>query len=823
MLLSFLPEFYGFQRVKILRLQEALDIQGANPVSLIDVLAGVSPDYAVVAQKSGSPEQLAIFDDPFSVEYGLTLATLSEKYDQTSRNNIKAIELATEEALLAQKQIVGEQQSERELRNEELQLIKHEHTELERSFSIAFLEETQRGHIQVEALVQKLAQREQDFNQQFQQLQQESQKTGQQQIQIQVELQQQIDSARNEQLRLEREQHILAHKLVQKEEKAVELLRQYYAVELNAAAQLERERVQAVVDMLNALRRQAVQENAEVSRKAAQQQAELNNRQIDHEQALNQRIEAVQEHQGQLQRDSSKREQKALEQSIEARKELETLLRLQLQRERELAAQLLSAQQQSAREKYELVRDQVKTVRELASQQVQREKALTQQLHAHRQELRNHQKKRVKNELDAASEKTALTQRHNQQEQALSRQQADSEKAHNQQLLTQQEQHRCLQFEQSDRIQALLRKQEAQQQELKTMRDAAARREKQMFSELLASQDRTIQATAQLQCKQLEQEQALQRQHAEREVELRQQVEELGQVLHCQKKESAQVNLVLKSEITTLQNETQILREARETQLKEHDVVLSTKLREHTHLLEVCATLESKFQAEVASVQTVNLHLNQSLAEVQYALTKTHDSFSWRTTEPLRKLIENFRSSRYPPPTAPNSMSDHAALGHCTQNASQDLLTTNNTTRKSAMQEPTQPAALNMSKKSSTMYEILACHDQQFVQCAYLTILGRTPDDQGLDYYLSMIRAGCLKIQILSQLRLSKEGRVHSINVPGLDAAIKHHRRGKQPLIGWFYRLINGMEGYSPTERRQRAIENQLFVINTNFDKRLDN
>lgn len=81
-LLEFVVEHAGFHRQKILRLQEAAALHGAAPVSLISVLGGVSPDYAVVAQKNGEVEALHAQDQAFSKEYGLSLPELALRYDQ---------------------------------------------------------------------------------------------------------------------------------------------------------------------------------------------------------------------------------------------------------------------------------------------------------------------------------------------------------------------------------------------------------------------------------------------------------------------------------------------------------------------------------------------------------------------------------------------------------------------------------------------------------------------------------------------------------------------------------------------------------------------
>lgn len=78
-LLAFLPEYEGFKRVKILRLQENPALHDKPRYELHDFLTGISPDYAVVAQPrqresntaAGQAEQEA-----WSRNYGISLAQL---------------------------------------------------------------------------------------------------------------------------------------------------------------------------------------------------------------------------------------------------------------------------------------------------------------------------------------------------------------------------------------------------------------------------------------------------------------------------------------------------------------------------------------------------------------------------------------------------------------------------------------------------------------------------------------------------------------------------------------------------------------------------
>lgn len=80
-LLSFLPRFHGFHRAKVLRLQENRTLSQTENVRLIDVFEGVSPDYAVVAQKHADAAYLAQWDDLFATDFGLTLNTLSQRFE----------------------------------------------------------------------------------------------------------------------------------------------------------------------------------------------------------------------------------------------------------------------------------------------------------------------------------------------------------------------------------------------------------------------------------------------------------------------------------------------------------------------------------------------------------------------------------------------------------------------------------------------------------------------------------------------------------------------------------------------------------------------
>jgi SAM-dependent methyltransferase len=81
-LLSFLPELYGYERCKVLRLQESAQLHGESHLRLMHVLNGVSPDYAVIAQTQGSPSLIEALTPAFNQDFGLSLEMLAERYQQ---------------------------------------------------------------------------------------------------------------------------------------------------------------------------------------------------------------------------------------------------------------------------------------------------------------------------------------------------------------------------------------------------------------------------------------------------------------------------------------------------------------------------------------------------------------------------------------------------------------------------------------------------------------------------------------------------------------------------------------------------------------------
>lgn len=166
-LLSFLPEHYGFARTKILRLQEPSGLAQAAAVNLMDVLGGVSPDYAVVAQKEAdNKHQSELLDDAFQRNYGLELGTLAARHESSISGKLSEIlsrvDRSAEFETRAQAATDGQARAQRQLATLEAELARTRQQLLHAQQQLSQTE-------------QRLSQTEQQFSQTQRQLSQTQQ------------------------------------------------------------------------------------------------------------------------------------------------------------------------------------------------------------------------------------------------------------------------------------------------------------------------------------------------------------------------------------------------------------------------------------------------------------------------------------------------------------------------------------------------------------------------------------------------------------------------------------------------------------------------
>jgi O-antigen chain-terminating methyltransferase len=82
--------------------------------------------------------------------------------------------------------------------------------------------------------------------------------------------------------------------------------------------------------------------------------------------------------------------------------------------------------------------------------------------------------------------------------------------------------------------------------------------------------------------------------------------------------------------------------------------------------------------------------------------------------------------------------------------------------------------------------DLMGFHDEAFVRNAYQVILKRDPDDAGLAEYLKQLRSGRYnKIDIVSSLRFSPEGRNANVQIAGLGKRSIFRKLYRVPVAGY--------------------------------------
>ena len=240
----------------------------------------------------------------------------------------------------------------------------------------------------------------------------------------------------------------------------------------------------------------------------------------------------------------------------------------------------------------------------------------------------------------------------------------------------------------------------------------------------------------------------------------------------------------------------------RERQL---DQEISSTQAELIQLTQAHATLEAQLREQMAAAQHTTLALKASLDAI-------HTSFAWRLTAPVRWI----GSLLFTPLPLPRTQAAPIFSPPEAQPAAP--APTSALTQQHSSETPISALAItppmNRLSTAHTLDELLSYHDQDFVFCAYITLLGREPDPEGLRYYLARVRQGVGKIEILSQLRLSPEGKARGASpLAGLDAVVTPYRYLKLPVIGSLLGFLIGVQGPGVNHQKLNAIENQICVL----------
>lgn len=118
-----------------------------------------------------------------------------------------------------------------------------------------------------------------------------------------------------------------------------------------------------------------------------------------------------------------------------------------------------------------------------------------------------------------------------------------------------------------------------------------------------------------------------------------------------------------------------------------------------------------------------------------------------------------------------------------------------------------------------TIDELLSNNDENFIYNAYFSILGRAPDPEGMSYYLTRIRGGTSKLEIITQLSKSSEYKSLTVKLLDLGNKLSRQKKFAIPLLGPLLQYFFAREKSSDIKKNLRAIENSLYIISNKIEK----
>lgn len=133
--------------------------------------------------------------------------------------------------------------------------------------------------------------------------------------------------------------------------------------------------------------------------------------------------------------------------------------------------------------------------------------------------------------------------------------------------------------------------------------------------------------------------------------------------------------------------------------------------------------------------------------------------------------------------------------------------------------------ALNMNgnhlERSNSVNEIFGYSGYYFIVNAFITLLNRAPDEEGLKVYLSQLHIGVSKDEILYQIVQSAEWNNKKIKVRGLSSVVRKVSWRKQPIIGNLVAYCFNWSSTSVQERQLRTLETQISNLSRCFEDRV--
>jgi FkbM family methyltransferase len=238
--------------------------------------------------------------------------------------------------------------------------------------------------------------------------------------------------------------------------------------------------------------------------------------------------------------------------------------------------------------------------------------------------------------------------------------------------------------------------------------------------------------------------------------------------------EAQQDQIALENEIASLYENAKQVQNLAEQREQTRIAEASVWEEKATDAEQVRAAFEKEAEERFDQASSATSHFRELfLAEKQRRIL-LESSLGWKLTKPFRTVahwlnapqststIEFTECGSPSEPSAPES--SELAAAHHSEVSDQHKV------QKVNMPHPASYTGNVIGPYPITLVDMLSLNGEQFVNCAYLTLLKRAPDAGGGATYLKLLASGTAKITILDEIVSSDEGRAMGSSLPGLHA-----------------------------------------------------
>lgn len=110
-------------------------------------------------------------------------------------------------------------------------------------------------------------------------------------------------------------------------------------------------------------------------------------------------------------------------------------------------------------------------------------------------------------------------------------------------------------------------------------------------------------------------------------------------------------------------------------------------------------------------------------------------------------------------------------------------------------------------------------YDEQFVWELYAKLLNRKPDVQGNAYYLSLVRAGVSRYEIVSNIASSREFASRKVPLAGMKSYRVYRSLAAIPVLGRFVQGVVFLFNIETFLKDLRALENHVYRLSVHIEQ----